>query len=244
MTDISVIIPAKAEGYRLGQTLDSISEQQFDSTAEVIVVACGGATIEVARRHAVVDRVLEETVPESTASESNATERGPGQARNRGSRVATGDILLFTDADTVVPPTWIQDHYRHYLTPAIVGVGGPLEPLERQLRHRLCFRVLSDWWYRVSWPVGFVQQPGPNCSVRRSAFEEVDGFDESLPFLEDTDLSLRLRSTGVLVYDRTCPVRTSTRRQQRVGYFRLFITYLLGYLAYLCPGRSPAESYF
>ncbi|MFP9060484.1 glycosyltransferase [Natrialbaceae archaeon A-chndr2] len=244
MTDVSVIIPAKGEGCRLEHTLDSIDEQQFVGAVEVIVVACGDATIEVAKRHAVVDCALEETEPASTGTATDATERGPGQARNRGVRTATGNILLFTDADTVVPPTWIQDHYRHYLTPSVVGVGGPLEPLGCQLRHRLCFRVLSDWWYRVSWPVGFVQQPGPNCSVRRSAFEKVDGFDESLPFLEDTDLSLRLRSAGVLVYDRTCPVRTATRRQRRVGYLGLFITYLFGYLAYFCPGLSPADSYF
>ncbi|MFC7231310.1 hypothetical protein ACFQMM_07645 [Saliphagus sp. GCM10025308] len=156
-------------------------------------------------------------------------------------------MLCFTDADTVVPPTWVRDHCRHYSVATkstVVGVGGPLEPLEPGLRHRVCFRLLSDWWYRLSWPLGFVQQPGPNCSVRRTAFERVGGFDESLPFLEDTDLSLRLRREGEVVYDRECAVRTSVRRQEREGYGRLFLTYARGYLAYLLPGRSPSATYF
>ncbi|UTF55109.1 glycosyltransferase [Natronosalvus rutilus] len=180
------------------------------------------------------------TNPKKTAS-------GPARARNRGAKQASGDVLCFTDADTVVPPTWVRDHCRHYSVATkstVVGVGGPLEPLEPGLRHRVCFRLLSDWWDRLSWPLGFVQQPGPNCSVRRTAFERVGGFDESLPFLEDTDLSLRLRREGEVVYDRECAVRTSVRRQEREGYGRLFLTYARGYLAYLLPGRSPSATYF
>ncbi len=161
-----------------------------------------------------------------------------------GASEAGGEILLFTDADTVVPATWVRRHRRHYTTPSVRGVGGPLRPLEDGLRHRACFHVLSDWWYRACWPVGFVQQPGPNCSVRRTAFERIGGFDESLRFLEDTDLSLRLHRDGTVVDDHTCPVATSTRRQQRVGYGRLFATYLLGYLEYALPGRSPSKPYF
>ncbi|MFP8957958.1 glycosyltransferase [Natrialbaceae archaeon A-CW3] len=171
---------------------------------------------------------------------------GPGWARNRGAERANGDVLLFTDADTVVPPTWVADHRRHYQRADVVGVGGPLDPLEAGLRHRVCFRFLSDWWYRVSWPLGFVQQPGPNCSVRRVAFERCGGFDESLAFLEDTDLSLRLRrdGDGEIVYDSGCRVETSVRRQEREGYGGLFLTYARGYLAYFVPGMTTPVDYF
>ena len=231
--DASVVVPARGEGSRLERTLDSLVAQTFDGRFEVVVVASGTRTVAVARAHPVVDRVL-----------IDDSREGPGRARNRGVAAASGDVLLFTDADTVVPPTWVRRHRRQYATPAVVGVGGPLRPLSDDLRHRALFRLLSDWWYRVSWPVGFVQQPGPNCSVRRSAFEAVGGFDESLPFLEDTDLSLRLREAGPVVYDPECPVRTSVRRHERTGYLRLFLVYLVGYLEYALPGRSPTREYF
>ncbi|MDS0477756.1 glycosyltransferase [Natrinema sp. 1APR25-10V2] len=232
-TDASVVVPARDEGDRLERTLDALAAQRFDGRLEVIVVASGETTVAVARERSIVDRVL---VDDRRA--------GPGPARNRGATAADGDVVLFTDADTVVPPTWVRRHCRHYATPEVVGVGGPLRPLESGRRHRVCFRVLSDWWYRACWPVGFVQQPGPNCSVRRTAFEAVDGFDESLGFLEDTDLSLRLAREGTVVYDHSCPVETSARRQERIGYARLFLCYLAGYLEYAAPGRSPTREHF
>lgn len=231
--DASVVVPARDEGQRLERTLESVARQTFDGRLEVIVVGSGSETVAVARSHPTVDRVL---VDDRRA--------GPGPARNRGATAANSEILLFTDADTVVPSSWVRRHCRHYATPEVVGVGGPLHPLESDLRHRVCFRVLSDWWYRACWPVGFVQQPGCNCSVRRTAFETIGGFDESLRFLEDTDLSLRLHRRGTVVYDHTCPVGTSARRQETVGYARLFWTYLLGYLEYALPGRSVTRDHF
>lgn len=231
--DASVVVPAREESPRLERTLGSLAAQRFDGRLEVIVVASGARTAAVARAHSIVDRVV-----------IDDRQAGPGPARNRGAAAAGGDVLLFTDADTVVPPSWVRRHWRHYATPNVVGVGGPLRPLEDGLRHRLLFRILSDWWYQACWPIGFVQQPGCNCSVRRTTFEAVDGFDDSLGFLEDTDLSVRLRGEGTVVYDHTCPVDTSTRRQDRVGYGPLFWTYLVGYLEYVFPGRSPSRDYF
>ncbi|QLG48316.1 glycosyltransferase [Natrinema halophilum] len=231
--DASVVVPARNERRCLEQTLESLSAQTFDGRLEIVVVASDSKTVRTAREHPVVDRVR---VDDKRA--------GPGPARNMGVAASSGDVLLFTDADTVVPPTWVRRHCRHYVTPAVVGVGGPLRPLEDAFRHRACFRVLSDWWYRACWPLGFVQQPGCNCSIRRSAFETIGGFDGSLRFLEDTDISLRLRHTGTVVYDHTCPVETSARRQERIGYGRLLWTYLVGYLEYTLPNRSPSRNYF
>ncbi|SDK67767.1 glycosyltransferase [Natronorubrum texcoconense] len=233
MNSASVVVPAREETERLERTLDSLAGQVFDGELEVVVVASGSATLAAAREHPVTDRVL-----------VDERENGPATARNQGVEAATGELLLFTDADTVVPPAWVRRHRRHYATPSVVGVGGPLRPITDAIRHRLLFRLLSDWWYRLSWPVGFVQQPGCNCSVRRSAFEAVGGFDESLPFLEDTDLSLRLCEEGTVVYDRTCPVATSARRQREEGYISLFLAYFRGYLEYAIPGRSPTRAHF
>lgn len=231
--EVTVVVPARDDGQRLERTLESLAAQTFAGRFEVIVVASGAKTVAVARGHSIVDRVLRD-----------GRDAGPGPARNRGAAAADGDILLFTDADTVVPPSWVRRHYRHYTASEVVGVGGPLRPLEDSLRHRALFRVLSDWWYRACWPAGFVQQPGCNCSVRRSAFEAIGGFDGSLGYLEDTDLSLRLRRAGTVVFDHTCPVETSARRQERAGYGPLFWTYLVGYLEYALPGRSPSREYF
>jgi len=165
-------------------------------------------------------------------------------ARNRGAEVAEGDVLLFTDADTVVPPDWVDRHRAHYDRSQVVGVGGPARPLDGRLRDEVLFAVLSDWWYRVSWPLGFVQQPGFNCSVRRDDFCAIGGYDETIPFQEDTELSLRLKERGEIVYDPDCVVCTSPRREHDEGYGGLFVRNLRGYVRQFLLGDRVDAEYF
>lgn len=226
---VSVIVPAYEEPGNVARCLASLQGQD----AEVVVVAGGeddDAT--VARNHPVADVVVEDDG------------RGAGAARNRGVEAASGDVLGFTDADTVVPEDWVANHRRHYADDDVVGVGGPAQPLEDSLKDRLLFRVLSDYWYRVSWPVGFIQLPTFNCSYRATTVRANDGFDEDIPFMEDTELSMRLRSEGEFVYDPETCVETSARREQDEGYLSLFATYVKGYLDYYVLDRNPDEGYF
>ena len=227
--DATVVVPAYEEADTLGRTLDSLRGQE----AEVIVVAGGGdGTADVAGAHEAVDLVLQDDGD------------GPGAARNRGAEAAAGDVLLFTDADTVVPPDWVSRHLAHYHREAVVGVGGPGRPLDGRLRDEVLFFVLSDWWYRVSWPLGFVQQPGFNASVRRDAFEAIGGYDEAISFQEDTELSLRLKALGEIVYDPECTVRTSPRREHDEGYGGLFLRNLRGYVRQFVLGERVDAEYF
>lgn len=227
--DAAVVIPAYNERSRIGRTLDALREQP----ATVVVVAGGeDGTVERARDHPATDVVLEDEA-----------EDGPAAARNQGARAAAADVVCFTDADTVVPPGWVDRHRAHYHRPEVVGVGGPLRPLDGGLSDRLMFRVLSDYWYRVSWPVGFVQASANNCSYRREPFLEAGGFDADLGFIEDTDASLRMRHVGEMVYDPLSYVHTSPRRQHDEGYLGLFTTYARGYLRYAL-GRDPGKGYF
>jgi glycosyltransferase involved in cell wall biosynthesis len=92
---ISVILPAKNEAQGLQRTLPGLRAQFPD--AEVIVVDDGStdATAEVAAGHGV-------TVLSSPYSMGN------GAAIKRGARAASGDILVFMDADGQHDPALIQ----------------------------------------------------------------------------------------------------------------------------------------
>ncbi len=227
--DAAVVVPAHNEADRLGRALDALRGQE----APVVVVAGGtDGTPEVARDHPVVERV----VPDDDGD-------GPAAARNAGARAVDTEVVCFTDADTVVPTGWVARHRSHYHRPGVVGVGGPLRPLDGDWTDRLLFRLLSDYWYRVSWPVGFVQASANNCSYRRETFLDAGGFDADLGFIEDTDCSMRMRHEGEMVYDPLAYVETSPRRQHEEGYLGLFGTYARGYLRYAL-GRNPGEDYF
>lgn len=226
----SVIIPAYNEENHIEACLSSLSSQE----TEVIVIVGGtDRTRTIAEHHEACDRVL---VEEGA--------NGPGAARNRGIREATGEILLFTDADTVVPEDWVETHLSQYTDERVIGVGGPAKPLEGGLKHRILFKLFSDIWYRLSWPVGFIQQPSFNCSYRRSVLYEEGGFNEEIPFMEDTELSLRTKKHGSVVYDQETCVKTSVRREQTNGYLSLFVLYLKFYVMFYVLRRNSEYEYF
>src|SRR5215469_16972960 len=90
-SSISVIIPAHNEQDYLGRTLDALNSQDYPDW-ETIVVAngCTDRTAEMAQGkcHRLV-----------TLGQKNL-----GVARNLGARMATGELLVFLDADTILEP--------------------------------------------------------------------------------------------------------------------------------------------
>jgi glycosyltransferase involved in cell wall biosynthesis len=92
---ISIILPAKNEVAGLSRTLPRLREEMPD--AEIIVVDDGStdATAQVAGEHGV--RVI-----------GSPYSMGNGAAIKRGSRAASGDILVFMDADGQHDPADIQ----------------------------------------------------------------------------------------------------------------------------------------
>src|SRR5690606_13974093 len=93
---LTVILPAKNEAKGLRQTLPRLRAAQPD--AELIVVNDGSTddTAEVASEHGA--RVL-----------SSPYSMGNGAAIKRGARAATGDVLVFMDADGQHDPACIDN---------------------------------------------------------------------------------------------------------------------------------------
>ena len=99
---LSVIIPCLDAEETLGEQLEALSGQSWDGPWEVIVADNGStdASREVAERFR--DRLPSLHV-------LDASERpGPGHAKNRAAEVATGEALLFTDADDRVGEGWLR----------------------------------------------------------------------------------------------------------------------------------------
>lgn len=224
----SVIIPAYNEEDTIGTTLDSLKGQD----AEVIVVVDGDdSTEEIAREHEAVDKVI------------SGNSSGAGEARNRGVEASDGDIVIFTDADSVVPERWVESHLDQY-SEGVIGVGGPATSIEEDLKNRVLYKLLADYMYRVLWPLGFPTQPGFNCSFRKDIFEEEGGFNEEMPFMEDSELSLRMKDYGKIVYATETEVETSARREEEKGYLKVALKYINAYKDYYILDKRLEGTYF
>ncbi|GAB3751452.1 glycosyltransferase [Spirosoma pomorum] len=107
------------------------------------------------------------------------------------SRYATGNLLFFTDADTQVPPAWLDSMCQAF-TNNIGIVTGITLPTDATLFHRL---QGIDWLYNLTLVnlLSHLNIPvtamGNNMAVSRAAYEAVGGY-ESLPFSVVEDYTL------------------------------------------------------
>ena len=125
--------------------------------------------------------------------------KGPAAARNRGAAAATGDVLLFFDADVVVHPDTVV-RIERYLTdeptvdalfgsydddPPAAGMVARYKNLEHHYVHQHGRLEAGTFWAGCG-------------AIRREAFSAVGGFDEryARPSIEDIELGIRLRRAG------------------------------------------------
>ncbi len=210
---LSIIVPAFNEADYLAATLDSIEVaatrllDRSDGTVETIVVDNNSTD-----RTAAVALV-------GGAMVIHEPEQGIARARNAGARHAEGDVLVFVDADVIVPPTFLQAIHAVLDDPTCLGgaVDGDYRPQRR----------LARLYLRASRLLTRMAQ-GAAQFCRASAFEEAGGYDEAAWIGEDADfyqgLKRLARDTGRKVaLIRQPRVQPSTRRLDKWPLWRILI---------------------
>ncbi len=114
------------------------------------------------------------------------TQVGPGAARNRGFANSASEFLLPLDGDDKIVPDALEK---------FVGAIGDRDLCFSQYRF---FGDMDGVVETGPWGPNLTQRNAVPCCtlIRRSAFEKVGGYDESIPFIEDYDLWRMLYADG------------------------------------------------
>ncbi len=215
---ISVIIPARNEAETIGTCLRSLAHQNMARNRYEIIVVDGDSsdgTCAVARRYA--DGVVAQQ------------RQGIGGARHDGADAASGDVLVFTDADTYHAPDWLPTIAENLLAGRYGASTGPIRFCDRTLRSDL----LQIWrkQYHLFHIFNYYRLIGSNIAVTRPAYDRIRGHRD-ISLLEDYDLSLRIFREGSILchYDPRQVVYTSSRRV--CNLFSYMLIYLYGQYHY------------
>lgn len=208
---ISIIVPTLNEAHGIAATLTPLQTLR-QAGHEVIVVDSGSTDDTVAHAAPLADHLV--TSPRGRACQMNA-----------GAAAATGDVLLFLHADTMLPLdasahiTTDNSHLWGRFDVRLTGTHPLLRMVESMmnLRSRLTGIATGD----------------QALFVERALFLEVGGFPEQ-PLMEDIALSRTLKRHGRPLCLRA-RVTTSSRRWEQNGVcstillmWRLRLAYFLG----------------
>jgi len=216
MTRISVIVPTLNEERYLGVTLRSLAEQSFRDFE--LIVKDGVSrdnTVEIAKEFA--DLVLSEK------------DVSIGEARNQGAKRATGEVLAFLDADTLLDENALEIVAEDFALYDIALLLPRYNPIERDVsavpkveeKMNRFFAGFGNYWRRyVDKFCGGMFMP-----VDSTAFRKVGGFNRSVRCVEDIELSYRLRRIGKVLNDYRAKAYFSFRRFILSGYVETLRNY-------------------
>ena len=195
---VTVVVPAFNAETWISESLASITAQSYPRDCIDVIVVDDGST----------DRTVDTAKDALHASGiahtivGNLSSTGPSAARNRGWRAGRGQWVQFLDADDRLHPTKIELQARAAST-ASTDVAALHSPWAQLILNEGRWTVGSTWTPR---------EPGADPMIEllradnfmqlgcllfsRKWLERVNGFDETIRFVEDVDLLLRLMMSG------------------------------------------------
>ncbi|NCC52208.1 MAG: glycosyltransferase [Spartobacteria bacterium] len=201
---LSVVIPVHNARATLPHCLEALAKQRIPALEYILVD--NNSTDDSDE----LVRAFMEQHPRLPIIQRRESRPGAAAARNAGVAAATGDWIVFTDADCVPEPDWIANLAGALPTAThVAGLAGCITaaPSDSVIATFLGLYTLPgvdterDIAEYTLIDGGF---PTANLAIRRDVFNALDGFDERIPIYgEDHDLCARLYDAGYAI--RTVP---------------------------------------
>ncbi|HEY5057334.1 MAG TPA: glycosyltransferase family A protein [Terracidiphilus sp.] len=238
---LSFVVPAYNEEAYLPDCLEAILEQTKDlaEPAEIIVV-----------NNASTDRTREVALGYPGVRVVDEMRKGLTFARQAGFTASTGELIANVDSDSRLTPGWVAKVMKAFAEePRMAALSGPFlyYDLTAQQRASVWIFYAVAWWvYAINrWVLragGMVQ--GGNFVLRRTALEQIGGFDTSISFYgEDTDIARRVAKVGDVRFTFDLKMYSSARRLKKEGMLTMAGRYTINYFWTMFGKKPYTEEY-
>ncbi len=223
----SVIIPVLNEEMYIGDLLDCLADQTFIDF-EIFIVDGGSKDG--------TERVVREHSDGLNIKFVHSPKKGVSFQRNFGAALSHSQNLLFMDADLYFKEDFLQKVYEYIITHDGIDILSTwLIPNSDKRIYKLAFKIynhatnVAKHWIPVA--------VGAFMFCKKSVFEQLHGFDETVSVAEDYDLVIRAHKKKFkFELLRDPQVYFSVRRIEKMGKTRYVLT--SGKFALYFPLRS------
>lgn len=214
---VSVVVPVLNAADTIGALLESLAAQSFAGAWEVIVADNGSTdgSVEEARR-------WEGRLP-GLRIVSSGERRGSAYALNAGTEATRAPLIAYCNADDVVSSGWLE---------AIVGIlddhelaTGPIDLALLNPAETYRWRGVTGWERIPKWHRFLPSALGCNLAVRRTLFDQLQGFERSMAHGTDFDFEWRAELAGATLGFAPKAVVHWRSRGSPSAYFRAHVGY-------------------
>ncbi|HVZ10883.1 MAG TPA: glycosyltransferase family 2 protein [Candidatus Paceibacterota bacterium] len=201
--NISILIPCYNEEAMVEKCVLSCLNQTRPADQVIFVDDCSkDRTPEILARYA--DRITVLRTPKNTGNKSSAQEYGL--------RFVTGDIMVTTDADTILDPRFIEEIIKEFKDSAVGAASGYVRSMKYNwlTRCRAFEYSISQNIHKLAQSyIGFMFViPGAAAAFRTQVFRDYCTFDHDT-ITEDLDFTYKIHKAGYkIAYNRKAVVNT------------------------------------
>ena len=208
---LSIVIPTFNEEKTLPLLLQSMETQSFQNF-EIIVADNNSTDLTVTIARAYGAKIVSGGLP--------------GKGRNCGAAVARGDLILFLDADVILPDACFLENIVSEFEDKGYGVATcqihPLSDRKVDLTLHQTYNL-----YMLLTASFMPHAPGFCIIVNTQTHQLIKGFDEEIKLAEDSDYVQRASKISKFGILNSQKIRVSVRRLDRDGRWNIAAKYIL-----------------
>lgn len=202
---ISIVVPAYNEQNYIGLLLDSILGQTRHP--DEIIICNNNSTDNTVK----VIQKYQSLLPIKIVSEPK---KGIRFAVEKAWRSSSGDLILKTDADCVLPSNWVKNYEQLFIrSPELSAAGGGFFASDGNLLVKILAPLAVEINRTILYLVkGYLVLFGGNCAIKRSFLLDVNGYlSEEQSILDDGLISKKFHDSHAKIKVINNPCFTSVR---------------------------------